>query len=157
MPVKSCWNGLVVFQADPFYTRPPLRFRGIPDSLALHHLEGSECCLIHSDNELNALDGVWLNPNVRVAYSPEAYQIVNPKIGTWPSKTEKLKGIWQNRWARLTGFPRRYVESFVVYWRTRAWQRVTQSDVEDQLRNVESKHCMINEMQVLVKNGWAHV
>src|SRR5438270_8111059 len=50
VPIKSCWNGIVVFQADPFYRDPPLSFRGIPDSLAIHHLEGSECCLIHADN-----------------------------------------------------------------------------------------------------------
>ena len=65
VPVKSCWNGIVVFQADPFYKSPPLSFRGIPDSLAVHHLEGSECCLIHADNELSTVKGVWLNPNVR--------------------------------------------------------------------------------------------
>jgi hypothetical protein len=32
--VQSCWNGLAVFQAESFCGERPLRFRGIPDSLA---------------------------------------------------------------------------------------------------------------------------
>ncbi|KAK6613168.1 hypothetical protein H4I95_01512 [Botrytis cinerea] len=28
IPVRSCWNGIVVFQAEPFYENPSLRFRG---------------------------------------------------------------------------------------------------------------------------------
>jgi hypothetical protein len=93
VPMKSCWNGIVVFQADPFYKDPPLRFRGISDSLAAYHLEGSECCLIHADNELSTAKGIWLNPNVRVLYNPEADKAVNPKAERWPNKGEKLKGI----------------------------------------------------------------
>ncbi|RFU33789.1 hypothetical protein B7463_g2534, partial [Scytalidium lignicola] len=85
VPVKSCWNGIVVFQAEPFYHNPPLRFRGIPDSLATHHLEGSECCLIHADNDLSARKGVWLNPNVRVSYNAEADEVVNPNTGVLPA------------------------------------------------------------------------
>lgn len=88
VPVKSCWNGIVVFQAGPFYKNPSLRFRGIPDSLALHHLEGSDCCLIHADNSLSLTRGVWLNPNVRVSYNSKADNVVNSKGGRWPSKRE---------------------------------------------------------------------
>ncbi|KAJ4396833.1 hypothetical protein N0V93_001055 [Gnomoniopsis smithogilvyi] len=67
MRVESCWNGMVLFDAAPFYGEEPLRFRAIPDSLADFHLEGSECCLIHADNPLSAREssGVWLNPNRR--------------------------------------------------------------------------------------------
>ncbi|OAA60973.1 polysaccharide export protein [Niveomyces insectorum RCEF 264] len=97
--VQSCWNGMVVFDARPFYGEdhhqhddqqatttattppPPLVFRGVDDSLAALHLEASECCLIHADNPLAAAPssaggGVWLNPNVRVAYSVPVYQQV---------------------------------------------------------------------------------
>lgn len=38
---------LVAFDAAPFYSNEPLRFRGIADSLAAYHIEASECCLIH--------------------------------------------------------------------------------------------------------------
>jgi hypothetical protein len=72
---------MAVFQAGPFYTDSPIRLRGIPNSLAAHHLEGSERCLIHIDNELRAKKGVWMNPNVRVAYNMEAYKAVHPDKG----------------------------------------------------------------------------
>lgn len=147
---------MAVFQAGPFYNDPPIRFRGIPDSLAAHHLEGSECCLIHVDNELSAKQGVWLNPNVKVAYNTEAYKVVNPETGVWPSKTQRVKGIWSNRLVRWTGFPRRYIERYVVDRRLRLWRNEEQRKVEGEPHQGES-HCLINEMQVLVENGWAHV
>jgi hypothetical protein len=155
VPVKSCWNGIVVFQADPFYKDPILSFRGIPDSLARHHLEGSECCLIHADNELSASRGVWLNPNVRVSYNPEANLVVNPENGIWPSKTDRLKGIWSNRWARWTGFTSRYIEWYAVEQRMRSW--LAEMQQEGTMQSEKGTHCMVNEMQVLVENGWAHV
>lgn len=156
VPVKSCWNGIVVFQAEPFYKSPPLRFRGIPDSLAVHHLEGSECCLVHADNELSAIKGVWLNPNVRVSYNREADKAVNPRTDRWPGKREKLVGIWRNRWARWTQFPRRYLERYVVDRRVRLWRKEARRAGQSVLPE-NGTYCLINEMQVLVENGWAHV
>ncbi|RDL36723.1 uncharacterized protein BP5553_06075 [Venustampulla echinocandica] len=155
VPVKSCWNGMVVFQADPFYDDPPLRFRGIPDSLALHHLEGSECCLIHADNPLSATHGVWLNPNVRVSYNPEASKQVHPASGSWPGRRERLVGMWSNRLARWTRIPRRFVERYVVNRRVRVWRDETHRKGQDD--NHDGTYCMINEMQVVVQNGWAHI
>jgi len=156
VPVKSCWNGIIVFQAAPFYKDKPLRFRGIPDTLAAHHLEGSECCLIHADNELSAINGVWLNPNVRVTYNPEADKVVNPETDRWPSKIEKLKGIWSNRLARWSELPQRYLERYMVDRRLRLWRKETKRTGHTELRE-RGTHCLINEMQVLVENGWAHV
>ncbi|KAJ8070690.1 hypothetical protein OCU04_001061 [Sclerotinia nivalis] len=156
VPVKSCWNGIVVFQADPFYKNPSLRFRGIPDSLALYHLEGSECCLIHTDNKLSLTKGVWLNPNVRVSYNSKADNIINSKGGRWPSKREIFKGIWSNRWVRWTRFLGRYTERFVVERRVRLWRNEMQQTKHAEVHE-EGIHCLINEMQVLVENGWAHV
>lgn len=145
----------MVFQADAFYKSPWLRFRGIQDSLAAQHLEGSECCLIHADNKLGLMNGVWMNPNVRVSYNSQADEIVNSKRG-WPSKREVWMGIWWNRWARWSGFPSRYAERFVVERRVRRWrneaQQIGHADV-----NEEGVYCLVNEMQVLVENGWAHV
>jgi hypothetical protein len=77
VPVKSCWNGIVAMNAQPFYGSKPLQFRGIDDALAAMHLEDSECCLIHSDNPESATKGVWLSPNVRVAYTEEAYRQIS--------------------------------------------------------------------------------
>jgi hypothetical protein len=156
VPVKSCWNGIVVFQADPFYANAPIRFRGVPDSLAAYHVEESECCLIHIDNELSAKLGVWLNPNVRVTYSPEAYKAVNPET-IWPSRKERVQGIWRNRLARWYGFPWRYMEQYTIEKRIREWRDEGQRKKElDELRQDEH-YCLINEMQVLIENGWAHV
>lgn len=68
-PVQSCWNGVLAMAAVPFYdSTSPFRFRGVPDTLAHHHIEGSECCIIHADNRLSQHQGVWINPNVRVGY-----------------------------------------------------------------------------------------
>ena len=68
-PVQSCWNGVVAMNAEPFYDKThPLRFRGVPNTLAHRHVEGSECCLIHADNRLSKDLGVWINPKVRVGY-----------------------------------------------------------------------------------------
>ncbi|EAS34576.3 polysaccharide export protein [Coccidioides immitis RS] len=152
VPVQSCWNGIVAFDATPFYERPPLVFRGISDGLAKYHLEGSECCLIHADNPLTPVKGVWLNPDVRVGYNEKAYANVHPRHSAiWPSAGEKLLGIWQNRVARLINFPRRTIEDMVVSWRVRSWKA---NGLE---REEHGVHCLINEMQVLVGNGWAHL
>jgi hypothetical protein len=154
VPVKSCWNGVVVFDAAPFYADIALSFRGIPDSLALHHLEGSECCLIHADNPLSAEKGVWLNPNVRVGYNREAYDAVNANGNrNWPGTWERVHGRWMNRSARLLGIPLWDTEYFTVRWRLWSWK----AERRNQLRDEVGLHCLVNEMHVLVSNGWAHV
>lgn len=79
--VRSCWGGMVAFEAKWFqYSHLedaqevdgvplPLRFRAESDT----YWDASECCLIHAD--LTALSsttketGVFMNPYVRVAYS----------------------------------------------------------------------------------------
>ena len=45
--IQRSYTFLAIFDSSPFNAASPLRFRGIADSLATHHLEGSECCLIH--------------------------------------------------------------------------------------------------------------
>jgi hypothetical protein len=147
---------MVVFQAEPFYDHPPLRFRGTPDSLAMSHLEGSECCLVHIDNELSAKRGVWLNPNVRVAYNEEADKAVNPENRIWPTSSEKVKGIWGNRIARWTGSLQRSLERSVMRSRVQRWRRKKERKEEKALPKDEEV-CLINEMQVLITNGWKHL
>ncbi|KAF1345057.1 cryptococcal mannosyltransferase 1-domain-containing protein [Delphinella strobiligena] len=76
--VRSCWGGMVAFEAKWFQkTTPggPLRFR-VEREL---WWDASECCLIHADlQELQPLDsysmqnnatGIYMNPYIRVAYS----------------------------------------------------------------------------------------
>ena len=81
--VKSCWGGMVAFDAQWFYQtevtnsasakmQRPLRFRAENESF----WESSECCLIHADLDALATagmgatrHGIFMNPYVRVAYS----------------------------------------------------------------------------------------
>lgn len=143
--------------AAPFYPTTshvsPLRFRGIDDSLAVHHLEGSECCLIHADNYLTAQKGVWLNPNVRVGYDGPAYDTVNPDRIVWLSFMDIYGGLWKNRLSRW--WPVNWVKHAFINWvvdhRLRTWKKAEPGRIEP------GRYCLINEMQVLVWNGWAHV
>ncbi|KAI9746104.1 MAG: hypothetical protein M1818_000785 [Claussenomyces sp. TS43310] len=152
VPVKSCWNGIVAFKSAPFYADPALRFRGIPDSLAEHHLEASECCLIHADNKQSKSRGVWLNPNVRVGYNAEAYDAVNPRSGKWPSGMTRVTGLWRNRLSRWLGWPKLVAERATVMGRVKTWLDDAKREVDDPV-----EHCLINEMQVLREAGWEHV
>ncbi|TVY48781.1 Alpha-1,3-mannosyltransferase [Lachnellula occidentalis] len=177
IPVQSCWNGLVSFAAASFYTYPQLKFRGISDSLAGEHLEGSECCLIHSDNHvLRDSKGVWMNPNVRVTYNASTYVRVNPqgplpesisgdekmqgvieevKGGSWPGKWERWTGTWENRRARWFRQIRFWSENKVVETRVKKW--ASQGREKGEEREERGLECLINEMQVMLESGWQHV
>ncbi|KAH7144270.1 cryptococcal mannosyltransferase 1-domain-containing protein [Dactylonectria estremocensis] len=52
--VTSCWNSMVFIPAESFVGEQAIVFRGLDDTLAAQHLEGSECCLIHTDNPVSA-------------------------------------------------------------------------------------------------------
>lgn len=138
-------------RAQPFVAeQQPLRFRGLPDSLAEHHLEASECCLIHADNPLSRDLGVYVNPHVRVGYNTEAYAATHPPAGSsWVSTWGVLRGIWGSRilrWAYRTE-----TRDWIVRRRLDKWAGEREGNVE------RGEFCVINEMQVLVENGWAHV
>ncbi|KAG6263708.1 hypothetical protein E4U48_006555 [Claviceps purpurea] len=151
VPVKSCWNGIVVMPAEPFVSSTSnLRFRGVPDSLAQYHLEGSECCLIHADNPLSRTRGVYLNPRVRVAYNAAAYEATHPDAGSWVSAWDIFRGIWENRLRRWTT-SMVTLKGIVVRSRLKRWGRQKKGNEEP------GAFCLINEMQVLAHNGWAHV
>ncbi|KAK2775001.1 hypothetical protein FQN53_003350 [Emmonsiellopsis sp. PD_33] len=144
VPVQSCWNGIAIFDAEPFQSREtPLRFRAIPDSLAKHHLEGSECCLIHYDNPLTASKGVWVNPNVRVGYNLVAYDASR----IFPLTREAFVGWWKGIFASMLGLP----WPADIAKRVRRWEREVEGNKEN------GSPCLIDEMQVIVRNGWAHV
>lgn len=151
--VQSCRNGITVFDAAPFYGAHPLHFRGVADSLAKKHVEGSECCLVHADNPLSATRGAWLNPNVRVGYSELAYHTVNlgPHV-TWLSTTSKVFGMWKNRWVRLYGAMRRTSELWVITKRISQWMSEVKEDIIIQRDGEKDTafNCLMNEMQILI-------
>lgn len=156
--VKSCWNGMVLFDAAPFYADPPLRFRAIPDSLADLHVEGSECCLIHADNALAAKPdkGVWLNPNVRVGYSPSAYRAVRRRHGEkFPGPVATVAGAWANRWLRWRAKLSQPFEDAIVLKRLDRWRAETPRG--EPSRQEPGVSCIVNEKQIMWMNGWRHL
>lgn len=194
--VQSCWNGMIVFDAQPFYdttasattdtnahahpntgdthTPTPLLFRGVEDSLAEFHLEGSECCLIHADNPQSRFAdvpssyshhgggvdadagkniGVWLNPNVRVAYSLPVYEQVRGAV--FPGGFAAVHGAWANRWERARSHVLFALESQTVLNRLRRWRAETPEGGPP--RSELGAVCLINEMQIMWQNGWKHL
>jgi hypothetical protein len=135
----------VVMPAEPFVSGS-LHFRGIPDTLAASHLEGSECCLIHTDNPLRTKQ-TYVNPQVRVGYNGEAYNAVHPQE-ILQSSWRIYQAIWENRLRRWATSP--VLKEWKVRRSVAQWRR--KSDEEE-----TGEICLINEMQVLTENGWAHV
>ncbi|OHE90816.1 hypothetical protein CORC01_13890 [Colletotrichum orchidophilum] len=157
VPVRSCWNGIVAMPAAPFLANRGrrLEFRGVADSLAEEaHLEASECCLIHVDNPLTEDLGVFVNPRVRVGYSPAAYDAVHPADGgSWLSVWRIMAGVWEARVRRVLTGDR--LKEWVVRKRFTEWEAGGVGDKEK--RSEKGVDCLVNEGQVLVYNGWAHV
>ena len=134
--------------AQPFLSDPPLRFRGISDSLAASHLEGSECCLIHMDNPLRAGKRTYLNPQVLVGYSSEVYHVMHPQQMLLSSWRIGL-ALWENRIRRWVTSP--WIKEWRVRRKVEEWRALSIQHEET------GEICLINEMQVLDANGWAHV
>ncbi|PSR79444.1 cryptococcal mannosyltransferase 1-domain-containing protein [Coniella lustricola] len=156
VPVQSCWNGMVLFDAKPFYGDKALRFRAISDSLADYHLEASECCLIHADNPLTTVpdQGVWLNPNVRVGYSLATYESVQAKHGSaFPNVPTAVLSAWVNRWVQWKGILQQHFESTTVLKRVSQW---SQAEPYGQ-RSEPGLACLVNEKQIMWMNGWKHL
>ncbi|KAF3927388.1 hypothetical protein ABW21_db0205142 [Orbilia brochopaga] len=151
VPVKSCWNGMVAFDAAPFLReQDPLRFRGVDDTLALSHVEGSECCLIHADNarygwHSTERSGVWINPLVRVGYNFPAYHYQRLHMYSW---SEYMISIPVRLGTSMLGLPWRKKQ---VINRVEEWKK------EEPGRDEPGDFCLVDEMHVLVENGWKHV
>lgn len=131
----------VAIPAGPFVSSPSLQFRGISDSLAALHLEGSECCLIHIDNPVEKR--IYVNPQVRVGYSAEAYDAVHSQrllLFYWQIFT----ALWENRIRRWVTSP--WLKEWEVS-RVGKWKRVSKENEET------GQICLVNEMQVLAGNG----
>jgi len=134
--------------AKPFASDPPLQFRGIPDSLATSHLEGSECCLIHADSPLRDKKRTYVNPHVRVGYSDKAYDAMHQEV-VIRSFGAVFIAVWNNRIRRWMTSP--WLKEWLVHRKVQKWRAESEEHKE------MGEMCLINEMQVLAGNGWAHV
>lgn len=101
--VRSCWGGMVAFDAKPFQKTQPLRFRATTDT----YWDASECCLIHADlMQAGPIDqdgseiGVYMNPFVRVAYSKGTLSWLH-----YTRRFERLFGIPHNIVNHIVGLP----------------------------------------------------
>ena len=141
----------VAMPASTFTGLRGLKFRGIPDSLAAAHLEASECCLIHADNPASRTRGVFVNPAVRVGYNRAAYDAVhdNPLGGSWLSLWQVYSGLWRSRVARWLTTP--WFEERDVRGRIESWVRGGVG------REEKGGFCVVDEMQIVVHNGWKHL
>lgn len=96
--VRSCWGGVVSFDAHFFQSPPsapeahvsqPARFRAEPD----RYWDASECCLINADIQLSPYQseepidtGIYMNPFIRVAYDTSTL--------SWLSFTRKFERLY---------------------------------------------------------------
>ncbi|KAL4820375.1 cryptococcal mannosyltransferase 1-domain-containing protein [Aspergillus spinulosporus] len=110
--VRSCWGGMVAFDARFFQGRNPLRFRSGNELF----WDASECCLVHADlqqipsvTETGALTdtdtkpdtGIYMNPFIRVAYDARSHAWL------WTTRRiEALYPIMHDILSRLAGYPR---------------------------------------------------
>lgn len=100
--VKSCWGGMVAFNAEPFQKAGALHFRATEDIF----WDASECCLIHADliahgsSKESDSTGVYMNPYIRVAYDARTH--------SWLGSTrrfERLYSIVHNILNHVVGMP----------------------------------------------------
>ncbi|KAI2730868.1 CAZyme family GT69 [Penicillium roqueforti] len=107
--VRSCWGGMVAFDAKYFQsgspptTPNPARFRSGQDLF----WEASECCLIHADiqDPQTNIDeitdtGIYMNPFVRTAYDSRTL--------SWLGVTRRFEGLYSflhNLGNHLVGLP----------------------------------------------------
>lgn len=158
---RSCWNGMVVMDAAPFYESNGgreswLKYRGIEDSLAEKHVEGSECCLIWADMEANGdtEKGIWVNPAVRVGYVKKAYEDTHFGLNRdFISAAEYVKGVWRNRIIGSVGGGMKQAKA--VRMRVAQWKKEGRKQGKE--RDEVGEMCLIDEMHVLIWNGWKHL
>ncbi|RMD40777.1 hypothetical protein DV735_g4379, partial [Chaetothyriales sp. CBS 134920] len=163
-PVQSCWNGMVLMDASPFYPSvgvdgrqvDGLRFRAISDSLAAKHLEASECCLINADlAAMGAAEhGIYINPAVRVAYTDKAYNLTHTGADAtgFITASNYLLATWLFRLAGWVESSASRALDEKVHSRVAKWQH----DNTLEHRNETGEMCLIDEMHLLIWNGWKH-
>lgn len=71
--VQSCWNGIAVYNPQPFLDG--VQFRALEPEKSHVFQEASECCLINVDLMQQGYDRIFINPEVRVGYSWRFYYL----------------------------------------------------------------------------------
>lgn len=171
--VTSCWNGMLAMDAAPFYDVPGkradglttltsgLRFRGLPDSLAVTGLEASECCLIHADliARDQAKKGIFINPAARSGYERAAWNLTHrPPDDNFVSSDQYVAGIYRMRLARwkTDGISSSAGQRMGrIYDKIARWRE--EGHVLGEKREEVGDYCAIEEMHILIWNGWKHV
>ncbi|OHE93611.1 hypothetical protein CORC01_11110 [Colletotrichum orchidophilum] len=125
--VKSCWKGLVAFDAAPYYGDTATR--------------------------LGREKGVWLNPNVRVGYNVPVYEQM--KAERFPTAWAALVGSWANRYLRVRNSVQLAFEKRMMDEMLKRWSDETPSG--ELRRREPGEMCLNNEMQILWKNKWKHI
>jgi hypothetical protein len=131
----------------PFISKSPLRFRVLSDSLAVLHLEASECCLIHADSPLSASKPILLNPNVKFEYGGSANEAMHSPEAIM-SPFQIFRATWENRLRRL------FTSTWLKEWKVR---QIISMWMDSTGEAESGGFCAINEMQVIMKRGWKHV
>ncbi|KAJ9665811.1 hypothetical protein H2201_004119 [Coniosporium apollinis] len=120
--VRSCWGGMVAFEAKWFQAPAldddkstpdreksppgtlPIRFRAENDTF----WDASECCLIHADlqyprsptTDRGAESGIFMNPFIRVAYDASTLSWL-----PWTRRPERLYSVIHNILNHAMGLP----------------------------------------------------
>ncbi|KAJ5976899.1 Mannosyltransferase 1 CMT1 [Penicillium viridicatum] len=102
--VRSCWGGMVAFDAHFFQGLNSVRFRADSEIF----WDASECCIIHADiqsaatiSEESRVSGSYINPFVRVAYDEKSHSWL------WITRRfERLYPFIHNILNHLVGLPR---------------------------------------------------
>jgi hypothetical protein len=143
IPVHSCWGGLVAMDTAPFYDDAGLRFRSIDDSLAEKRIEASITCLLLQDTGAVDRGGIWMNPSVRLARTPEQYYH-HVKDGRVPWRAAVL-GSWANRLERWFGVTPG--DAADLRSRVQAWSRGVPRGNPN--RYEPGVHCLFDGAQVI--------
>lgn len=111
--VRSCWGGMVAFDAAYFQRMGPVNNDTAKDVVRFRaenelYWEASECCLVHADIQLPPFKsrepvstGIYLNPYIRVAYDDGVLR--------WLSFTRRFERLYSIvHWGinKIAGMPR---------------------------------------------------
>ncbi|CAI6095664.1 unnamed protein product [Clonostachys chloroleuca] len=151
IPVRSCWGGIVAFDAQPFYDHDsPLKFRSVNDEVAALHLEASERCLIHAYNPLASSRGIWVEPSVQTALDCKegCWKVARPlSRDTWLTA---MRGVWSNRlgtWRR----PRSGAETNPELPQVKGWAAARG---DPRMDGDSAISCLMDEMQIIKRTKW---
>lgn len=156
--VRSCWGGMVAFDAAYFQGPSPVRFRA--DSEVFW--DASECCIVHADvqsaeagPDQSQRSGSYMNPFVRVAYGARSHSWL------WTTRRfEKLYSLPHNILNHLVGMPHynpRRTEVIGQKFRDAMWIPGDGEAQSGQVQTVEREagndgFCGRRGLEVLVEN-----